>query len=61
VAAGTATPPSVSEPSTDLEAFLRFAVDDLWYAASDLDRAMDLLAVCELEPVTSSNEDPSAA
>ena len=61
VAAATATPPSVAEPSTDVDAFLRFTVDDLWYAASDLDRAMDLLAVCELEPVTGSNEDSSAA
>ena len=40
--ADAATPP---EP-IDLEAFLRFTVDDLWYAATDLDRAMDLLAIC---------------
>ena len=36
------------EVSVDLEAFLRFTVDDLWYAGTDLERAMDLLAVCEL-------------
>jgi SAM-dependent methyltransferase len=33
----------------DLESFLRFTVDDLFYAETDLDRAMDLLAVCRLE------------
>lgn len=54
VAAGTATS-AVAEPSTDLEAFLRYTVDDLWYAETDLDRAMDLVAVCELEPVTSTH------
>ena len=30
----------------DLESFLRFSVADLFYADSDLDRAMDLLAIC---------------
>ena len=26
-----------------------FTIDDLWYAPSELDRAMDLLAICEVE------------
>jgi hypothetical protein len=34
----------------DPEAFLRYSVDDLWYASSDLERAMDLLAICRLDP-----------
>ncbi len=38
-----------AEPSVDLEAFMRFTVDNLWYADTDLDRAMDLLAVCEVD------------
>jgi ubiquinone/menaquinone biosynthesis C-methylase UbiE len=58
VAAGAATPPPVAEPSTDLEAILRYTIDDLWYAASDLDRAMDLLAVCELGPETRRIDTP---
>jgi hypothetical protein len=33
----------------DLETFLRFSVDDLFYADQDLDRAMDLLAICGLD------------
>jgi len=36
-------------PSSDLDAFLRFTIDDLWYAPSEPDRAMDLLAICEVE------------
>jgi ubiquinone/menaquinone biosynthesis C-methylase UbiE len=60
VAAGTATS-TLAEPSTDLGAFLRYTVDDLWYADTDLDRAMDLLAVCELEPGTPADGDSSAA
>lgn len=60
VAAGTVTS-NVTEPSTDVEAFLRYTVDDLWYAETDLDRAMDLLAVCELEPVTSTHGVPARA
>jgi ubiquinone/menaquinone biosynthesis C-methylase UbiE len=59
VPAGTATS-TLAESSTDLEAFLRYTVEDLWYAASDLDRAMDLLAVCELEPGTLTDGDPPA-
>jgi ubiquinone/menaquinone biosynthesis C-methylase UbiE len=51
VAARTATS-AETEPTADLDAFLRFTVDDLWYTETDLDRAMDLLAICELEPVT---------
>ena len=40
-------------PSMDLEAFLRFSVADLFYADTDLDRAMDLLAVCPVDgPLT---------
>jgi 2-polyprenyl-3-methyl-5-hydroxy-6-metoxy-1,4-benzoquinol methylase len=34
----------------DLESFLRYTVDDLFYGETDLDRAMDLLAVCRLGP-----------
>jgi ubiquinone/menaquinone biosynthesis C-methylase UbiE len=60
VAAGTATS-TVAEASTDLETFLRFTVEDLSYAETDLDRAMDLLAVCELEPGTLTDGDPRAA
>jgi SAM-dependent methyltransferase len=45
-------PPEPSSPveaaSVDLEAFLRYSVDDLWYASTDLDRSMDLLAVCRV-------------
>ena len=32
----------------DLETFTAFTVDDLFYADHDLDRAMDLLAICEV-------------
>jgi hypothetical protein len=46
--AGT-TQSEVEPPPIDLEAFLRFSVDDLWYASSDLDLAMDLLAVCRVD------------
>jgi ubiquinone/menaquinone biosynthesis C-methylase UbiE len=60
VEAGAATS-TLAESSTDLAAFLRYTVEDLWYADSDLDRAMDLLAVCELEPGTPTDGDPSAA
>jgi hypothetical protein len=58
-ASATATS-AATEPSTDLRAFLRFTVEDLWYAETDLDRAMDLLAVCELEPAADSERDPTA-
>jgi SAM-dependent methyltransferase len=37
------------DPEMDLETFLRFSVEDLFYADHDLDRAMDLLAICELD------------
>jgi SAM-dependent methyltransferase len=44
--------PSVAPPSAppqpDLETFLRFTVDDLWYADTDLERSMDLLAICDV-------------
>ncbi len=50
--ARTPPPPTVGPasdpPSMDLETFLRYTVDDLWYADTDLDRAMDLLAICEV-------------
>ena len=42
--------PLAERPAIDLESFLRFSVDDLWYAETDLDRAMDLLAICRLDP-----------
>lgn len=42
--ADAAMPP---EP-LELEAFLRYTVDDLWYASTDLDRSMDLLAICRV-------------
>lgn len=60
VSPGT-VPSTVTEPSADLEAFQRYTVDDLWYAETDLDRAMDLLAVCELESATREDGDPPAA
>jgi SAM-dependent methyltransferase len=46
----TIEPASPETSAADLEAFLRFTVDDLWYEASDLDRSMDLLAICEIAP-----------
>lgn len=42
----SAPPPEI--PETDLLTFLRFTVDDLYYAEADLDRAMDLLAICDV-------------
>jgi len=56
--ANTTATSSAPEPSTDLHAFLRFSVNDLWYAETDLAHAMDLLAVCELEPVTHPADPP---
>ena len=44
---------SASEPEAltmDLATFLEFTVEDLFYADHDLDRAMDLLAICEVGP-----------
>ena len=35
--------------SMDLETFLRFSVADLSYTGTDLDRAMDLLAICSVD------------
>jgi ubiquinone/menaquinone biosynthesis C-methylase UbiE len=43
-------------PPPDLGSFLRFTVDDLYYAETDLDRAMDLLAICDV--ATGSGEGP---
>jgi 2-polyprenyl-3-methyl-5-hydroxy-6-metoxy-1,4-benzoquinol methylase len=40
--------PTAAAAALDLEAFLRFTVDDLYYDAADLDRAMDLLAICDV-------------
>lgn len=40
--------PSDSPPEIALETFLEFSVADLFYADTDLDRAMDLLAICEV-------------
>jgi SAM-dependent methyltransferase len=45
-ATATAT---VSPPPIDLATFLRFTSADLFYADTDLDRAMDFLAVCRLD------------
>ncbi|MEX1169639.1 MAG: methyltransferase domain-containing protein [Chloroflexota bacterium] len=60
-ASGPITVPApVAAPPVDLDAFLRFTVDDLWYEETDLDRSMDLLAVCELEPAIESEHDPTA-
>lgn len=51
----TASPPVVpsaapvsGDPSIALETFLQFSVGDLFYADTDLDRAMDLLAICHV-------------
>lgn len=41
-------PPPDPPASISLESFLAFSVDDLFYADTDLDRAMDLLAVCRV-------------
>ena len=40
---------AIVSPS-DLETILQFSVADLFYTNTDLDRAMDLLAVCQLGP-----------
>jgi SAM-dependent methyltransferase len=48
-AAPRAAPVSpVESPPPGLEAVLRYTVDDLWYASTDLDRSMDLLAICRV-------------
>lgn len=41
----TATAPVAVSPA-DLQAFLQFSLDDLYYAETDLDRSMDLMAIC---------------
>lgn len=45
-----ATPPAATDspPEMSLDAFLEFSVADLFYADTDLDRAMDLLAICQV-------------
>ena len=40
---------AVETPPVDMTAFLRFTVDDVWYAGDDLDRSMDLLAICRVD------------
>lgn len=50
---GQATPPpapapSAPDPAMSLDEFLRFEVADLFYADHDLERAMDLLAICRV-------------
>jgi hypothetical protein len=49
-ASAAVAPPSgqVEEP-IDLSTFLKFSTDDLWYADTDVDTSMDLMAVCRLE------------
>jgi SAM-dependent methyltransferase len=47
------TAPEV-EPEMALDSFLRFSVDDLFYADHDLDRAMDLLAICSVDVAPTS-------
>jgi hypothetical protein len=42
------TSPAETPAELSLEAFLEFSVADLFYADTDLDRAMDLLAVCRV-------------
>jgi SAM-dependent methyltransferase len=41
-------PPPEPMPEMELERFLEFSVGDLFYVDTDLDRAMDLLAVCQV-------------
>jgi SAM-dependent methyltransferase len=38
-----------AEEPMDLATFLTFTTDDLWYADTDVDTSMDLMAVCRLE------------
>jgi SAM-dependent methyltransferase len=48
-AAGHGRPLPVERPaSPELEAILAYGVSDLFYADEDLDRAMDLLAICTI-------------
>lgn len=54
-AATAATPsatPAVEATPVDMTAFLRYTVDDVWYADTDVDRSMDLLAICRVDPPT---------
>jgi len=51
-AAPVADPAPAPAPANELETFLRFTVDDLWYVETDLDRSMDLLAVCGVHSAT---------
>ena len=44
------SPVLVPTPVMDLATFLRFSIDDLFYADHDLERALDLLAVCGVDP-----------
>jgi 2-polyprenyl-3-methyl-5-hydroxy-6-metoxy-1,4-benzoquinol methylase len=49
-APATAARPEPSKSTAEPDMFLRFSVEDLWYSSTDLDRAMDLLAICETAP-----------
>lgn len=49
-AASDESAPEPGAPPMGFETFLEFTVDDLFYADHDLDRAMDLLAICEVGP-----------
>ncbi len=48
-AAAPPSPPADGPPNMTLDQFLEFSVADLFYADTDLDRAMDLLAICRTE------------
>jgi hypothetical protein len=41
---------SIASRRQKLRPFSHFTVADLFYARADLERAIDLLAVCRLEP-----------
>jgi SAM-dependent methyltransferase len=47
-AAPASAQPADASSDMSLEQFLEFSVADLFYADTDLDRAMDLLAVCQV-------------
>ena len=48
-AAAVVPPPPVEQrPEMAMDQFLEFSVADLFYADTDLDRAMDLLAICRI-------------
>lgn len=49
LARGTVGPLGAAPASVDLETFLRFSLADLFYADTDLERAMDFMATCRLD------------